>query len=91
MGACRIRTVHANSPAQKAGVRSEDIVVRFGGTKVTSFDSLQKLIAARDVNDEVEMDVIRERGDDGGPFQPITTHVKLAPWDVDTAVQNPRR
>jgi hypothetical protein len=90
-GSCRIRTVHPGSPAQKAGLRSEDMVVRFGGSKVTNFESLQTLIAARDVGDEVEMDVVRERGDDGGPFQPITTHVKLAPWDVDTAVQNPRR
>jgi membrane-associated protease RseP (regulator of RpoE activity) len=90
-GICQISRVHAGSPAERAGLRAQDYIVRFGGTKVTNFESLQTLIGARDIDDEVEIEVIRPASDDGNQYQPLPLKVKLAPWDVEAAVQNPRR
>ena len=93
-GTCLISTVHAGSPAEKAGLMPEDVVVRFGTAKVTTFDSLQDLIAQKSIGEEVEVEVVRRGFDDqmNQVVRNIVTKVKFVPWDVGLAVRNlPRR
>jgi hypothetical protein len=92
-GACVISQVHPNSPAEKAGLLRDDVIVRFGKAGVGNFNSLMLLIAQRDVGDDVEIEVARRSNDDqGNPIvRTVSTSVKLAPWDMEPAVRNPRR
>jgi len=92
-GTCLISTIHKGSPADKAGLLEEDTIVRFGGSAVTDFNSLMELISARDADEEVDVDVARRMIDDQGnlSLRTISTKVKLAPWDIEAAVRNPRR
>jgi C-terminal processing protease CtpA/Prc len=92
-GGCLISTVHDGSPAEKGGLLREDLIVRFGGDPVANFSSLMGLIAKRDINEEVEIEVKRRTVDDqGNPAQKtIATTVKLVPWEAELAVRNPRR
>lgn len=48
------------SPADKAGIREEDIIVKFGGDKVTEKNNLAKLISRHKVGEEVKLTVWRE-------------------------------
>jgi hypothetical protein len=91
-GGCRIRTVHRGSPAEKAGIMPEDLIVRFGGAEVRSFSGLTDLIAPREFGEEVEIELARRVLDDpGNPIRIVKTKVTLAAWEVETAVQNVRR
>jgi S1-C subfamily serine protease len=91
-GTCVISQVHPNSPAEKAGLLRDDVIVRFGKAAVGNFNSLMGLIAQRDVGENVEIEVSRRTNDDQGhPTLRISTIVKLAPWDMEPAVRNPRR
>jgi hypothetical protein len=92
-GTCRISTVHDASPAAKAGLQRDDVIVRFGKDAVGNFSSLTELISQCDAGDEVEIEVSRQiLGDEGAPsLRKITTNVKLAPWEVEPAVRNSRR
>jgi S1-C subfamily serine protease len=85
-----ISTVHEGSPADKGGLMREDVVVRFGGAKVTDFNSLTALISERDAGDEVEVEVLRRTLDDQGNqvLRNVTLKVTLAPWQLDLAVRN---
>jgi len=92
-GTCLISTIHKGSPADKAGLLEDDIIVRFGETRVTDFNSLMELISVRDADEEVDVEVARRMIDDQGnlSLRTISTKLKLAPWDVEAAVRNPRR
>jgi hypothetical protein len=93
-GTCLISTVHSGSPADKAGLMPEDTVVRFGQDKVTTFDSLQDLIAQREIGEEVEVEVQRRGFDDqmNQVVRNVVTKVQFIPWEVESAVRNlPRR
>jgi hypothetical protein len=87
---CVLSTVHDNSPAAKAGLAHDDVLVRFGQEKVTDFESLTAQIAKLDSGDEVEVEVRRDVEDEQGNFRTknIVTKVKLGPWPVEAAVQN---
>src|SRR5262249_22505266 len=92
-GTCLISTIHDNSPAAKAGLLREDIIIRFGKDKVGNFSSLTELISQCDVGDEVEIEVSRRTTDDQGipVLRAVTVKVQLAPWEVEPAVRNSRR
>jgi S1-C subfamily serine protease len=93
-GTCLISTVHSGSPADKAGLMPEDVVVRFGQDKVTTFDSLQDLIAQREIGEDVEVEVQRRGFDDqmNQVVRNVVTKVQFIPWEVELAVRNlPRR
>src|SRR4051812_10232776 len=92
-GTCLISTIHKGSPADKAGLLEDDIIIRFGGSRVSDFNSLMELISVRDADEEVDVEVARRMIDDQGnlSLRTIQTKVKLAPWDVEAAVRNPRR
>jgi hypothetical protein len=92
-GACLISTVHANSPAQRAGLERDDQLVRFGDVKVIDFDSLTAEISQRDSREEVELEVQRQVLSDEGRIvlRSLVLKVKLGPWEQDLAVQNGMR
>ncbi|MBN8548762.1 MAG: Do family serine endopeptidase, partial [Deltaproteobacteria bacterium] len=41
-----VKNVDADSPAEKAGIQRGDIVLEFGGTKITSVEDFEKCVAA---------------------------------------------
>jgi hypothetical protein len=87
---CVLSTVHADSPAERAGLAVEDVVVRFGSTKITDFESLTTLISNRNAGDEIEIEVQRVVEDERGGFRTknIVSKVTLGPWGVEPAVEN---
>jgi hypothetical protein len=87
---CVLSTVHDNSPAAKAGLAHDDVLIRFGQTKVTDFESLTAQIAQLDAGDQIEVEVRRDVEDERGNFRTknIVTKVTLGPWPVEAAVQN---
>ncbi len=56
---CRIVRVDKDSPAEKAGLRPDDVVIRFGQDTVEDLDDLLTLIKERKPGDEVPIRVRR--------------------------------
>ena len=48
------------SPAAKAGLRPEDLIVAVGGTPVEGADDLQRLMAGELIGERVTATVVRE-------------------------------
>jgi hypothetical protein len=89
---CMISTVHAGSPAAKGGLLQGDTVLRFGGKAIKNFDALTEFLRNSDVDDTVEIEVLRQVSEDGQlTYRRVSATLKLAPWDMEAAVQNPRR
>jgi S1-C subfamily serine protease len=59
-GGARVREVEPGTPAARAGLRADDVIVRFGGETVTSMDQLISLILQKNVGDEIEVVVLRD-------------------------------
>jgi serine protease Do len=55
-----ISDVEEDSPADKAGIESRDVLIEFNGKKVDSPDELSELVGDTEVGQEVEIKVIRE-------------------------------
>ncbi len=90
---CVLTTVHAGSPAEKAGLLRDDVLIRFGGAQVADFAALTAMISQLDSGDVVEIEVQREVEDDDGQIRTkkIVVKATLAPWDVELAVENGQR
>jgi serine protease Do len=58
---CKILEVVPGGPAEKAGIKANDVVLRFAGQKIGDFDSLRSLVQRRQVGEEVAVEV--RRGD----------------------------
>ena len=56
---CRIVKVDKDSPAEKAGLRADDVVIRFGTDRVEDLEDLLTLIQKRKPGDEVPVRVRR--------------------------------
>jgi serine protease Do len=56
---CRIAKVDKNSPAEKAGLKADDVVILFGKDKVEDLEDLITLIGRRKPGDEVPIRVRR--------------------------------
>ena len=54
--------VQLNSPASKAGIKESDIILEFGGVKITRENPLNKLIQQRSVGDKVTIKIQRGNG-----------------------------
>ncbi len=52
--------VTANSPGEKAGLKEGDIILEFGGVKITQSDSLAVLINQKHAGDKIALKVLRE-------------------------------
>lgn len=63
-----------DSPAEKAGLRAGDIIIEFGGRKITDSTSLQKLTREAEVGDEVDVKILRD-----GNEETITLVLEEAP------------
>jgi hypothetical protein len=90
-GNCRVTSVHKDSPADKAGLLEEDVIVRYGQSPITTFDTLTNLIRQNAEGDDVEIEVTRTNFDkDGIPSkQNVVTKVRFTPWEMKPAVQQP--
>jgi serine protease Do len=55
----RIAEVYSNTPAEKAGIKAGDVIVKFNGRAVTDFASLQLLVNDCSPGDKVEVDLLR--------------------------------
>jgi hypothetical protein len=88
-GTCLLSTVHTNSPAAKGGLQVDDVLVRFGETKVADFDALTAQISQLSPGDKVEIEVRRVVEEPEGNLRQknIVAEVKLEPWPLDMAVQ----
>lgn len=48
------------SPAEKAGLKDGDVIIKIGGTAISQDETLSELISMRRPGDEVELEVLRE-------------------------------
>jgi serine protease Do len=55
----RIRSVHNDSPAKKAGLEPEDVILEFDGKRVSHFDEILKSVDGRKPGEEVELIINR--------------------------------
>ena len=53
-------SVRSDSPAERAGVRAGDVIVRFGGLEVRTLEDLTFQLRARRPGDEVQVVVVRD-------------------------------
>jgi serine protease Do len=56
---CKITSVTPNSPADKAGLRADDIVTKFNNNGIQDYDRLADLIRASKPGDRVILEVVR--------------------------------
>jgi serine protease Do len=56
---CRVKDVFAGSPAARGGIQVEDVIIRFDGHKIDSFEELRKQLGLKKVGDEVAVEVQR--------------------------------
>jgi serine protease Do len=55
-----IRSVGEGTPAEKAGILSNDIIVKFDGTKITTFEELQEELTYYGPGSEVVITIMRQ-------------------------------
>jgi S1-C subfamily serine protease len=60
----QVADVVKDSPAEKAGIKKEDVLVELGGVKITDSESLKEALEPRKIGEEVELKVMR-KGKDG--------------------------
>jgi S1-C subfamily serine protease len=56
----KVSGVRSGSPAEKAGLRAGDVLVRFGGVPVRTLDDLSFALRSRRAGDEVEVRFVRD-------------------------------
>jgi len=59
-GDAKIVAVRPDSPAEKAGVKPGDVIVKFDGRKVDSFDRLASLVSGKRPGASVRVEVLRD-------------------------------
>lgn len=69
-----VKEVTEGSGAEKAGLRSQDIIFEFGGAKIFNFEDLQKEIEKYEVGDTVSVKVARKTN---SGFEKVELNVKL--------------
>jgi serine protease Do len=55
----RIAQVIPDSPADEAGIRKDDVITRFDGKKITTFEELSEAVGEKDPGDKVEIELLR--------------------------------
>jgi serine protease Do/serine protease DegQ len=95
-----ITQIVPDSPAAKAGLKAEDIILEADGREVHDFDQLRNLIGLRKVGDKVDLKVLRdgkprsvtvvvgkntEQAAAGGKLHPKLAGAVFAPVDENTA------
>ncbi len=77
-----VGNVMKDSPAEKGGLKTGDIVQVFNGTKITGVRQLQREVAQASVNAPATITVLREK-------QPLTLTVVLGEQPAETAAAAP--
>ncbi|WP_428313361.1 DegQ family serine endoprotease [Hydrocarboniphaga sp.] len=54
-----INQILPGSPAEKAGLKSEDIVLRVNGREISTFQQLRNIVGLMRVGDKVDLDILR--------------------------------
>jgi serine protease Do len=85
MGGVTVDDVYPNSPADQAQMRRGDVIRKFNGREVRTFNELRSLISQAELNKKVDIEVSRN----GQPLK-LTTEIKEQPVDFKTALINPR-
>jgi len=57
---CKLARVTEGSPAEKAGLLAGDVIVKFDGKEVKSYDDLLGILAKKKAGDEVDIIITRE-------------------------------
>ena len=52
--------VVANSAADKAGIKENDIILEIDGEKITTNNTLSKVILSHNVGDKIKLKILRE-------------------------------
>jgi serine protease Do len=68
-----VASVSVNSPASKAGIAKDDIIVSIDGTKIITADQLVTAIRAHSVGDKINIELVRPNSSN-----PVTLDVTLA-------------
>ncbi len=89
-GLCRISTVHPDSPANKGGLQTRDVLVRFAGKELKDFEGLTTIISGHQAGETVEVEVLRDVLDPDEKQKTLKLKVTLAEWDVDLSVNGGR-
>lgn len=74
---CRVSTVQPGSAAEKAGIVTGDLIVKFDGAEVTDFDSLTKEIAKKEPKETAT--IVVQRND---PVETLTLKATLGRWQL---------
>jgi serine protease Do len=75
----------ADSPADEAQMKKGDVIRKFNGHDVKTFNELRSFVSHVELNKKVEIEVLR----DGKPLK-LTTAIKEQPVDYRTTRVNPR-
>ncbi|MEK6261691.1 MAG: trypsin-like peptidase domain-containing protein [Planctomycetota bacterium] len=75
--AARVETVMRDSPADRAGLRPEDVILRVAGELALSEQDLMRLVGLHAPETEIELMVWRR-----GHLEPFPIKVKLGKWPV---------
>jgi S1-C subfamily serine protease len=59
----QIAEVMKDSPAEKAGIKKEDVLVELAGVKITDFESLKEALEPHKIGEEVQLKVMRKAKD----------------------------
>lgn len=55
-----ITEVQPNGPAEKAGLRQEDVLIKIDGMRIKTFDDLKQYLDKHKVGDEISLTIIRQ-------------------------------
>jgi len=77
-----ISSVQEDSPAEKAGLKSEDVVIKFNGKAIKNSRELSNLVAAAEPNNEIVLIVLRQ-----GKEKEIKVKLAERPEDQQTITQ----
>ncbi len=75
-----VASVEPGQPAEKAGIKADDVIVSYDGKKINSVQQLRRLVAETPVNTKVKVEVIRIV--DGEPHK-LSLDVKIGKQPTD--------
>ncbi|QDU55152.1 serine endoprotease [Aeoliella mucimassa] len=78
LGAPTVRTIYPDKPAAKAGMRTGDVILKFDGHDILTFDELTTRISQHQPGDKVEIVVDRE-----GSEETLIAELEQVDWSKD--------
>ena len=79
-----VTDVTSGSPADTAGLKQKDVIVKFNDRPVRDIPDLRNRVAEADVDTRIPLEVVR-----GGKSLPLTVQIKEMPENFATARANP--